>query len=679
VPYGSAITVNGNKFTVNGTTVTATPTANTAQYTYTFSSWTNAPGTVTGDVIVTANFTRTTNNYTVTFNMQGHGTAPANQTIAYGSKVTEPSDPTATGYTFGGWYKEAGCTNAWNFSTDVVTGATMLYAKWTLSDTGFELDIINVDNTSHTLTINTSAWPSDGWPYTINSTVYAQPATGTLTIPYPDTSNPGDAVQIVVNDKTSTTVSQHTYVIPLAVTTATTLTASQTKNIYVNGTTLTVNANITVKNVYVGADAKIVINSGKTLTADTLFLRTKANGSAELVKTGAIASTTKVVYTRIVSDKSGYHQFGLPVGCTVAVKDVKLSNGTDPRYYTGSGWVLREYNELSRAENGPDGPSGTGNWVSVPKATGYIIGGKGYNMYSGVNYYREFYFPVDLTALDNKVPVVYSSVGEVTNRGWNVLVSPLTKEYVNDPKPEGMVISWLEEEGGTIQEIPYIIPPATVFVYQASKAGYIYFEGSTIVANAPRRVKAADEETRIQWIHLDIEDKNGAGDQTSVYSHPTRYEQTYQTGIDVAKQSMEASHAVIYSVHAYGEMAFAGVADEVLENGVALTVYSPSEQQLTISMRDNDWLNRLEKVYLVDKETGMRIDLLMQDYRFDAKAGTTEGRFVLQGVFKAPQGTTDIENGEVSDGKQVRKLLIKDKMYIMVNDQMYDATGKQVK
>ena len=501
----------------------------------------------------------------------------------------------------------------------------------------------------------------------------------TITISYSENLIPGNEELITVIDNNSTTVSQHTYVIPLAVTTATTLTADQTQNIYVNGTTLTVNANITVKNVYVGADAKIVINSGKTLTADTLFLRTKANGSAELVKTGAIAGTTKVVYTRIISDKSGYHQFGLPVGCTVAVKDVKLSNGTDPRYYTGSGWVLREYNEASRAANGPDGPSGTGNWVSVPKATGYIIGGKGYNMYSGVNYYREFYFPVDLTALDNKVPVVYSSVGEVTNRGWNVLVSPLTKEYVNDPKPEDIVISWLEVAGGTIQEIPDRIPPATVFVYQASKDGTISFAGSKIVANAPRRVKAEEEETRIQWIHLDIEDKNGAGDQTSVYSHPTRYEQTYKTGIDVAKQSMEASHAVIYSLHAYGEMAFAGVADEILEQGVPLTVYSPNAQELTISMRDNDWLNRLEKVYLVDKETGLRIDLSMQDYTFDAEAGTTEGRFVLQGVFKSLHGTTDIENGDVSDGKQVRKLLIKDKMYIMVNNQLYDATGKQVK
>ena len=76
---------------------------------------------------------RVTAKYTVTFNANGHGTAPASQVIEAGQKATEPTAPTATGYTFGGWCKEAGCTNEWNFATDVVTAATPLYAKWTVN------------------------------------------------------------------------------------------------------------------------------------------------------------------------------------------------------------------------------------------------------------------------------------------------------------------------------------------------------------------------------------------------------------------------------------------------------------------------------------------------------------------------------------------------------------------
>jgi uncharacterized repeat protein (TIGR02543 family) len=70
----------------------------------------------------------------VTFNLNGHGSsAPVSQFVNNGSKATDPSySESVTGYIFGGWYKEEGCSNAWNFATDVVSGESKtLYAKWT--------------------------------------------------------------------------------------------------------------------------------------------------------------------------------------------------------------------------------------------------------------------------------------------------------------------------------------------------------------------------------------------------------------------------------------------------------------------------------------------------------------------------------------------------------------------
>lgn len=70
--------------------------------------------------------------YTVTFNANGHGTAPASITnVTSGSKITAPTPPTAQGWTFGGWYQEAACTTPWVFETNTVTGNITLYAKWT--------------------------------------------------------------------------------------------------------------------------------------------------------------------------------------------------------------------------------------------------------------------------------------------------------------------------------------------------------------------------------------------------------------------------------------------------------------------------------------------------------------------------------------------------------------------
>ena len=73
--------------------------------------------------------------YTVTFDANGHGTAPTAQTVASGATASEPTAPTADGWTFGGWYKEAGCSNAFDFNT-AITGNITLYAKWTENSGG---------------------------------------------------------------------------------------------------------------------------------------------------------------------------------------------------------------------------------------------------------------------------------------------------------------------------------------------------------------------------------------------------------------------------------------------------------------------------------------------------------------------------------------------------------------
>ena len=69
---------------------------------------------------------------TATFYMQGVGTAPAAQTVYSGvaNALTEPTAPTAQGYDFGGWYRDAACTEAFDFTAALDDDVTV-YAKWT--------------------------------------------------------------------------------------------------------------------------------------------------------------------------------------------------------------------------------------------------------------------------------------------------------------------------------------------------------------------------------------------------------------------------------------------------------------------------------------------------------------------------------------------------------------------
>ena len=67
---------------------------------------------------------------TITFNANGHGTAPSPITVNKGTVAAAPADPTDANYDFGGWYKEAGCTTKFDF-TQAVNASITVYAKWT--------------------------------------------------------------------------------------------------------------------------------------------------------------------------------------------------------------------------------------------------------------------------------------------------------------------------------------------------------------------------------------------------------------------------------------------------------------------------------------------------------------------------------------------------------------------
>lgn len=89
--------------------------------------WDFDTDTVTRAMTLTAKWVRT---YTVTFETSG-GSAVDPVTVDAGSTVTKPADPTKSGYTFGGWYKDSTLQTPWDFANGTVTADTTLYAKWT--------------------------------------------------------------------------------------------------------------------------------------------------------------------------------------------------------------------------------------------------------------------------------------------------------------------------------------------------------------------------------------------------------------------------------------------------------------------------------------------------------------------------------------------------------------------
>lgn len=96
--------------------------------------------------------------YTVTFDANGHGTAPDIQEIEKGHTATKPTDPIEPKYTFEGWYEESTCITPYNFYAPVNSDIT-LYAKWTLNT--ITDDMVNISDNTQTY---------DGMEYSINVT-----------------------------------------------------------------------------------------------------------------------------------------------------------------------------------------------------------------------------------------------------------------------------------------------------------------------------------------------------------------------------------------------------------------------------------------------------------------------------------------------------------------------------
>ncbi len=115
--------------------------------------------------------------YTVSFDMQGMGSDQHSQQIKENGKAVK-FEPVADGYSFGGWYTEAACQNAFDFETAITKDMT-LYAKWKLESYTITYEMDGGENdesnpTSFTIESETIVFKNpkvrvgylfDGWYY----------------------------------------------------------------------------------------------------------------------------------------------------------------------------------------------------------------------------------------------------------------------------------------------------------------------------------------------------------------------------------------------------------------------------------------------------------------------------------------------------------------------------------
>lgn len=200
VGYNSLITTSSNQLDISSNLITATPSAPTSEYQYAFDSWSPSSGRVTGDMTITANFTRDTRTYTVSFvpNDSSYGSVDVpTVNVLYGTTYTSSNNEltidgqtiTATNavptaqytYTFGSWTPSSGTITG---NTTITANFTPVLNRYTVTIAINESGWGTVDTNSVTVDYGSSISVNNDVLTIGSDTVTATPTTATAQYTY---------------------------------------------------------------------------------------------------------------------------------------------------------------------------------------------------------------------------------------------------------------------------------------------------------------------------------------------------------------------------------------------------------------------------------------------------------------------------------------------------------------
>ena len=444
-------------------------------------------------------------------------------------------------------------------------------------------------------------------------------------------------------------------------------------DIVVRGGKTVLQTDVAVRNVYVYPDGELVVADKCTLTCAKLFVRTTTT------EAGAVSGKIQAhetYYTRIVANRTKYFQFALPVQSTT--NNIQTTAGDI--CVLDKHWRLNTYDTQLRAEQG----NIADNWVRYTGET--IEAHKGYAMLSASAYYREYLFPVVYaeTKAEKQVAVTApQGVVDAAHNGWNYICSPYADKYISvlaDDPTERAYVSELRKDGsGYRQHVADTIYPARPFYYQAAEAGNLIFGESLHFEAGIAQTVAAHIQTAkpvaTQWLQLVIRDTTSQTDEANICTHPTKFATAYETGKDLLKLHGNGQHIELYSLMPCGELSFNALPDSLIATGVRLGYHAAQAGTYTLRLTPNGYLDRVAQVWLTDKQSNTRTDLLLQDYSFTTQVGEHQDRFAVYCVFRTQETPTGMHDGKTAGVAQ--KILMDGAIYVVRHGEWFDLLGRR--
>lgn len=494
---------------------------------------------------------------------------------------------------------------------------------------------------------------------------------------------------------------------------------------------------LSVSNLHLYPGATLNVSTG-TFNASTLRLHngwtragTKKYDVARvyIADDAALTKTTASMDYDIYESSEGRHFYPLAVPFPVAVSDINYADSWLAGYanYGMSGqYVIKEYNGERRAEKGPDQVN---NWTPIA-SDATLSPGKGYIM-TAIPVYGEAIIRVPLTfnnawtADGEKATVsdVTKNVVAVTaysgtaagdkkvNKGWNLLGVPFMSCYTTSAgmyADEGSATviqgkfnfedgTWDSEDKVRYVNVPvhdfseYVqtditdddtkLLPGWCFFVQIETSGNLKFLTAQQAQNSSLPIYAPKlEDSPVVKTGIILSDGEKSDKTTFLISD--KYSAEYEIGEDLEKMFGSAFTLSTYSMMNNTKLAYNALSPDEAKLAIPVGVRIPEDGEYTFSLNPRYEEANIERLDLIDYETSQITNLMTDSYTFTMTQGENTERFALN-VTMRKETPTGLENGvndanDANGANRVRKLIINEKLYILRDGMIFDATGKRV-
>lgn len=488
-----------------------------------------------------------------------------------------------------------------------------------------------------------------------------------------------------------------------------------------DGATLSIDATTNVANTLLGVTiyptAKVSVEEGKKLSVHSLTffggIDEIYNGSSyEINKYGVPQLSLKGSLNKTVTnmdyimrvDLKQMYQVGVPYD--VNLNDITYWDGT--AMTLGDNLYVSAYDGQKRANLEP-----TGSWVwEVNFAEKVLKAGIGYTISADKQDANHEYSIIRMPMKSNitsgstetaKTVQVYAYANtngvEITdnNKGWNYLSNPYMAAISGAEADKKLVVGYLDRDDvaepwkWVEDDYRYVTIPsddgtyhyqqkfstATLYPFksfflQIATDGELSFDLASRQSAPARYLQSNNEQREVEFEVLLANDTRS--DNLGLLISEA-YTPAYEINADLEKMIGSMS---VYTIYNGYNLAYNALSPANAEEQIPIGYVVPTVGEYTWALDESSNIEDVEHIYLIDYETSAITDLVTDVYTFTASEQKSDTRFAINVTLKSKESTVTGLVNINKDSEQSLKFIHNDKIYILHNGVIYDATGKFV-